>query len=130
MDAQWLSYRELAAQLGVSVEAARRRALRGKWSRVAGNDGATRVRVPEDYVKPRPSPDVRPDAPSAVPDNTALVDALRAHIETLKADNEALKADLAAAKARSDQSVAELVKLADRLAEIAARPWWRRLART
>jgi hypothetical protein len=39
-DRQWLTYRELAVRLGVSVEAARRRALRGKWTRVAGNEGS------------------------------------------------------------------------------------------
>jgi hypothetical protein len=43
---EWLTYRALAGRLGVSVEAARRRALRGKWTRVAGNDGATLVMPP------------------------------------------------------------------------------------
>jgi len=33
---QWVTYRDLAVRLGVSVEAARRRALRGKWARMPG----------------------------------------------------------------------------------------------
>jgi hypothetical protein len=53
LDAQWLTYGEFAGRLGVSVEAARRRALRAKWSRQPGNDGAKRVRVSDDYVRPR-----------------------------------------------------------------------------
>jgi hypothetical protein len=101
MDAPWVTYRELAARLGVSVEAARRRALRAKWSLVAGNDGAMRVRVPEDYVTPRPSPDGAPPVPPVVPDSAELVGALREHIGTLKADNARLEGQLAEANARA-----------------------------
>ena len=46
LDGEWLTYRQVAAKLGVCVEAARRRALRGKWARLAGNDGLTRVMMP------------------------------------------------------------------------------------
>ncbi len=44
VDGQWLTCRDLAVRLGVSVDAARRRALRGKWARMPRNDGMTRVR--------------------------------------------------------------------------------------
>ncbi len=39
MDGQWLTYEEAGVRLGVTPEAARRRAIRGKWARMAGNDG-------------------------------------------------------------------------------------------
>lgn len=41
-----LSYRELASQLGVALEAAKARARRGGWARLPGNDGTIRVQVP------------------------------------------------------------------------------------
>jgi hypothetical protein len=138
---EWQTYRQVAVRLGVSVEAARRRALRGKWARLAGNDGKARVRPPDD-LSPPCAPDIRPDA---VPDTSALVAALEGHVETLKADVERLEAQLAAAEARDAQHVAQLAAeqaktekaieafsaLAERLDALAAeraRPWWRRLA--
>ncbi len=134
MDGQWVTYRDLAVRLGVSVEAARRRALRGKWARMPGNDGMTRVRPPDD-LSDRRAPDVRADA---VPDNPALVTALEGHIETLKTDIERLEAqlagagaDLAAEREKTGKAIAAFSALAERLDALAAeraRPWWRRLA--
>jgi hypothetical protein len=108
MHGQWLTYGEAAVRLGVTPEAARRRAIRGKWARMPGNDGRTRVMVPDELHPPRTGP-VRPDG-------SALVDALEGHIATLKADNDQLKAQLAAAEARADKAIAELVALAQRIA--------------
>ena len=48
MDGERLTYRELGVPLGVSAEAARRRALRVRWRRQSGNDGRTRVLLPDD----------------------------------------------------------------------------------
>ena len=127
MDAQWLTYRQIAVRLGVSVEAARRRALRGKWSRMPGNDGTIQVLLPDDLSVHR-APDVRADA---VPDTSALVTALEGHIKTLQGENETLKERLAAEQARTTQAIAAFASLADRLdALTAARagPWWRRFA--
>ena len=138
MDGQWKTYREIATTLGVSVEAARRRALRGKWARTLGNDGMTRVRPPDDLSPPR-APDVRPDA---VPDASALVTALENHIKTLQGENDALRQQLraeadrlAAAEARAaqeaekvGQAIAAFASLADRLDAMAEanqrRSWW------
>jgi hypothetical protein len=129
MDGDWLTYAEAAVRLGVTPEAARRRAIRRKWARMPGNDGRTRVRIPDDW-RPQGAPPVQPD-------DSALVHALEAHVETLKADIEQLKAQLADEKARTgheatkaEKAIAELSALAERLAAIAeerARPWWRRL---
>jgi hypothetical protein len=87
MDGQWMTYTEAAARLGVTPEAVRRRAFRSSWARQPGNDGRTRVRVPDDVPVTR-SPTARPDGP-------ALVLALEAHIATLKTDIERLTAELA-----------------------------------
>jgi len=146
VDGQWLTYQELAVRLGVTPEAARRRAIRGKWARMPGNDGRTRVRAPDDW-RPQGAPGVRPDA-------SALVTALESHIKTLQGDNETLRQHFAAAAARADKleadfaardaqhtaelkaeraqtekAIAAFASLADRLDALAnqRRPWWQRL---
>jgi hypothetical protein len=43
---QWLTYRDLAERLGISVEAAQQKARRGRWSRREGNNGRRLVLVP------------------------------------------------------------------------------------
>ena len=122
MDGKWMTYADAAVRLGVSLEAARRRAIRGKWPRMPGNDGRTRVQVP-DELHPLRTPDVRGTESEAV---SEVVSALKSHIETLKADIERLTAErqadrdeLAAARAAADKATAELVELARRLAQIA-----------
>jgi hypothetical protein len=75
MDLKWMTYGEAAVRLGVSAEAARRRAIRGKWARMPGNDGRTRVQVP-DELHPLRTSDVRET-------ESELVSALKSHIATL-----------------------------------------------
>ena len=87
-DAQWMTYADAGVRLGLNAEAVRRRADRGNWARRPGNDGRTRILVPED-VRAAQAPPVRADA-------SALVSALESHIATLKADIERLTAELAA----------------------------------
>src|SRR6516165_4024916 len=126
LDGQWMTYGEAAVRLGVTPEAVRRRAFRSKWARQPGNDGRTRVRVPDDAPVTR--------SPTALPDTPARVLALEAHIATLKTDIERLTAELAgertgrqadqeqqlaAERAAADRAAAELVELARRLAQIA-----------
>jgi hypothetical protein len=41
----WLTYGELGERLGISPEAARQKAMRGRWRRQQGNDGKARVLV-------------------------------------------------------------------------------------
>ena len=132
LDGQWMTYGEAAVRLGVTPEAVRRRAFRSNWARQPGNDGRTRVRVPDDAPVTR--------SPTALPDTPALVLALEAHIATLKTDIERLTTELAgeraelageraarqtdqeqlaAARAAADKATAELVELVKRLAAIA-----------
>src|SRR5215217_6326230 len=47
-----MTYAELAAARGISLDAARRLVLRKRWSKQIGNDGLTRALVPIDYAEP------------------------------------------------------------------------------
>ena len=133
MDGSWLTYQDLGVRLGVTPEAAKRRATRAKWARMPGNDGRARVRVP-DELRASSTLDVRPT-------KAALQHALESHVETLRADIVALKAQLAATEARAAEeankttrAIAAFADLARRLNALAAErerqpppPWWRRL---
>jgi hypothetical protein len=139
MSGDWLTYRELAGRLGVSVEAARRRALCARWSRQSGNDGKARVLLPEDYEIER-----RPDStPGARPDTAATIAALEAalaasedargtlagHVDTLKAARASAETRAGEESAKTAQAIAAFSALAERLEALpeARRPWWRRL---
>ena len=50
MASELLTYKELADRLGVKPESARKTVQRKGWKRVQGNDGSTRVMVPEEYL--------------------------------------------------------------------------------
>jgi hypothetical protein len=41
----WLKYSDLASALGITPEAARQKAIRGRWRRQRGNDGKALVLV-------------------------------------------------------------------------------------
>jgi hypothetical protein len=47
MPDEWLTYSEIGARLGLNAEAARTRARRAGWRTQPGNDGRTRVLVPD-----------------------------------------------------------------------------------
>lgn len=151
-----LTYAELAAALRIEPASANRLARRKRWPRTKGNDGRTRVTVPEDALaRPPDSPSVSPgDTP---PDNPvhaqiARLDRELAHAQIARMEGElaGLREALAdargragAAEARAEaaetraseesaktaQAIAAFQSLAERLEEIAAarRPWWRRL---
>ena|SRR6516164_7776696 len=119
---QWTTYDEAAAALGISGDALRRRAARGRWARQPGNDGRMRVQVPDDVSPPRRG--------NVGEDTATLVAALEAHIATLKTELASEKercdratADLAGERAEHQEqlaaAMAQLVELARRLAAIA-----------
>lgn len=60
--ARWMTYAQLAAALGVEVESAKRRAVRGRWPRRMGNDQRMRVAVPATVL-----PTIGETVPEAVP---------------------------------------------------------------
>jgi hypothetical protein len=146
----WLTYRELAQGLDISGEAARQKAIRGRWPRQRGNDGKARILVDLEAEKAAHTPRRRPDERlNEHPDERRTFEALEAHIATLKeavAKAEALgerhRQEAKMASKRIDHLVAELVGMSMRLTEqtavadkvradfdaYRARPWWRRLA--
>ena len=53
MPEEWMTYREIGARLGLNVEAVRTRVRRAGWRTQPGNDGRTRVLVPDRvFVEP------------------------------------------------------------------------------
>jgi hypothetical protein len=131
-DGEFLTYREAADRLNVSPQAIRQKAIRGRWLRVAGNDGKTRVQVP-DTVSANVSAGQDETGKHHVrhrvrePD-VSLMDALREHNATLKADVERLEAQLrveadrlAAAEARAEKQATEFLEQnAQHAADLAA----------
>ena len=148
----WLTYRELAQGLDISGEAARQKAIRGRWPRQRGNDGKARILVDLEAEKAAHTPRRRPDKHlDEHPDERRTFDALEAHIATLKeavvkaeAVGDQHRQEAEVASKRVDHLVAELVGMSMRMAEQSAvadkvraefdayraRPWWRRLARS
>ena len=142
----WLTYADLAKALGITPEAARQKAIRGRWRRQRGNDGKALVLVDVEAEKATHSPRRRPDEHPA---ERRTIEALESHISTLK-DNIAKSETLAgqrrdeieAAHKRLDDMVTELVALSNLVAEQSAEvvnaraelaayrswPWWKRLA--
>jgi len=78
MDTESLTYRELAARLGVKPESARKTAQRKRWKRIAGNDGMARVLVPVEALA-RPQ-----DAPEDIPTDSHPTQELEGQIQILK----------------------------------------------
>jgi DNA primase len=89
----WLTYTQAAEKLGVSRQAVRQKATRGRWPRTRGNDEQARIQVPEQPYRSR-------TVTVPVPDDQ-LVGSLREHIATLKAE-------LAIERERADRATAEL----------------------
>lgn len=126
----WMTYAEAGEALGISPPSVKQKARRGRWARQAGNDGKSRVAVPNDLleVKAATPPEAKPEAsevstPATSPVHEALA-RLEGEMAGLRAavDAERRRADLAEARAT------ELREDRDRWHQAAIRPWWRRLA--
>jgi hypothetical protein len=145
----WMKYSDLAEALGISPEAARQKAIRGRWRRQRGNDGKALVLVDLEAERASHVSRKRPDEhPAGRPDERRTIEALESHIATLKSDIVKCEAladqrcgDVEDERKRRDDVVAELVALSKLLAEQSAAldnaraelaayrmsPWWRRL---
>ena len=151
MTDEWLTYEQAAERLNISAQAARQRAIRGRWQRTLGNDKRARVRLPDGWtdgvrtgverVNKRPVRTGNGRANEQVA-TERLIAAVEAHVETLKGELTAERertgqvlADLERERVRADKAVADYQRLAaefvrwtDELVRERARPWWRRLA--
>lgn len=65
-----VTYAELAQARGITIAAARRIALRRRWPKVVGNDGLSRVTVPESAL----APDARVNGKDNATDDTVVLD--------------------------------------------------------
>jgi hypothetical protein len=119
---QWLTYRDLAERLGISVEAAQQKARRGRWSRRDGNDGRRLVLVPYeamgsptipatmlDKIAPTAPDTIPPVLPAHVPPAIhGVADHAEARIDELRQRAAAAEAREQAALARFDQERQEI----------------------
>ena len=104
MTGDWHTYVEAAELLGISPNAARHRATRGRWQRTLGNDKRTRILLPDGWEHSFRPPSRRPaHALNGRIPFKLLVAALEAHIETLKAQ-------LTAAQARAERLAADFTE--------------------
>lgn len=124
--AERLTYREIASRLGITVEAAKARARRGRWHKVLDNHGTARVEVPDDALSP-PEPPTPPPPPAAPMPSAERADALRDAVDTLRRelDRQADARDKAEALARTliadlTRERAERDRLASELATVRA----------
>ena len=124
--------------------------LAGSAGHMKGNDGRTRVAVPEEaLVRPDRPPDSPLDSPSdrppvISPDNNSIIARLEGNLAGVRealceartrseaAEKRAAEAAelLKTERARADKAIAAFASLAERLDALAAertKPWWRRL---
>ncbi|WP_144769223.1 hypothetical protein [Methylobacterium dankookense] len=121
MPTKQLTYAELAAVWGVSSEAARKKVEGLRLPRQPGNDGKVRVLIDLDDVQHRPQ---KPKSDRKPPGDHPEVEPLRQHVATLQAEVERLvilansnRADFERERERAEKAAADLMALADRLAE-------------
>jgi predicted RNase H-like nuclease (RuvC/YqgF family) len=92
---RWLTYDEIATEMGIERESARQLAIRKRWVRRRGNDGKARVGVPEEELQARTA-DATPQIPSDSPSNStapdpSVIQVLTRHISRLEEEIKALK---------------------------------------
>jgi chromosome segregation protein len=119
MTEEWLTYREIGARLGLNVEAARTRVRRAGWRTQPGNDGRTRVLVPDRaFVEPVIEDDGRVnDGINRTADLTGLVTLLtasEARIGRLERQIEVERDRVNSARTEADRLRAEVVSLTAR----------------
>lgn len=138
----WMTYPQLAQHWGMSPDAARTRARRGRYQRRVGNQGQAEILVDSSAPipkarRPRAEGQTRTITPPDTPDKEtppqAALEALEGHIATLKDQLAKAEAATAAERDRVADLTAQLLRLTAELldarkAEPAPRrSWWQRL---
>jgi hypothetical protein len=149
MDVRWLTYEEIATELGIERESARQLVKRKRWPRRPGNDGRARIGVPEEILStgpvPRPDPVQEPaydladnpardpvQPPEQPPAHDPAVTVLTQHIERLEREMGVMRERLAAQEtlpiqvAALNAALTELRADRDRwhAAATVRRSWW------
>lgn len=116
MTTESMSYKELAARMGVKLESARRTVARKRWTKTTANDGSVRIIVPiEALIRPPSHNDSHNDSPSVSPSDSPndshhdapeappAADPLPAvNVQVLEAEIGGLRALVESEKARAD----------------------------
>lgn len=106
-----LTYAELGELLGITAASANKLARRKRWPRAKGNDGKTRVSVPDEALdRPQDSPGASP--PDSPPPN--MVHELQARIAVLEVEVGAERRRADAAEADRDAWREQAQRLAER----------------
>lgn len=87
-DVRWLTYDEIASELGIARESARQLAIRKRWPRQKGNDGRARIGVPEEEFTARTSDSTAADPSPPPSDDPSPVTVLTQHINRLERELE------------------------------------------
>jgi len=141
MSEVWMNYAQLAEHWGMSQDAARTRARRGRYPRRVGNQGQAEILVDSSAPIPkarRPRAGgqtqtiIPPDTPDKETPPQAALEALEGHIATLKDQLAKAEAATAAERDRVADLTAQLLRLTAELldarkAEAPRRSWWQRL---
>jgi hypothetical protein len=120
-----LTYAEIAEALKIAPASAYRLALRRRWPRTKGNDGKTRVDVPDEALTRHC--DSTSDSHS---DSHLTIARLEGELKGLREAMIEARARADAAESRAAEAISAFGTLAERLESIAAeraRPWWRRI---
>jgi chromosome segregation ATPase len=103
---RWLTYDEIASELGIERESARQLAIRKRWARQRGNDNKARVGVPEEEFQARTA-EATADSPSGSTGNDpSVTEVLTRHINRLEGEIEALKEERSAERDRLQNEIA------------------------
>ena len=109
-----LTYAELAEKLSIKPDSAKRLVLRRKWSRIKGNDGLIRVKVPLEAVPTDSPSDGQADSHSdSHSDNSEVVTGLSARVAHLEGLIEGMKGELEAERKRADAAEARTKDIAE-----------------
>ena len=147
MSEVWMNYAALGQLWGMSPEAARTRARRGRYQRRVGNDGQAEVLVDTSAPvrKPRPpraggqsrtttttTTPVTESPPTATAEALGAIAALEGHVATLKEQLAKAEAATATERERVADLTAQLLRITVELLDARTPPpprrsWWQRL---
>lgn len=88
MSGTWFTYAEAAQRLGIKPDSVKKRAMRRHWPRTIGNDGKTRIQLPEDSPETVPTDitrDITGDVSPPADDTRERLAASEARAEVLAA---------------------------------------------
>lgn len=120
----WLTYAEAGELLGIKAASAKKRAIRKHWPKQIGNDGLSRIQIPDGVTRTNIASDVPGDVPGLVPshatnDETGDMSRLRRELADAREDLAHERGENKANRERIEQMTKEIDRL---LTILEARP--------